>query len=155
MVSIFSATSSGMLTSNSSSSSITNSTVSSESAPSSRRVVSGRMFSEDIPSCSQISSRILAEYHSKEPHLGQVASAAGTENSMFVSAPHTAQRLGSPSGVRDEMTVPMLLVYSPPLASKIPIDEGHETKQGNSYSQKPLHRTYHDDTPCQQPGCKS
>jgi hypothetical protein len=49
------------------------------------------------------------ENQSSEPQRGQGASSAGREGSMRILAPHTGQRFGTPSGVRDEITTRHLL----------------------------------------------
>ncbi len=95
-VSIFSRSSAEMLTPYSSSSSITNSTSSSESAPRS--------------SVRKLSSLTLApsrsrNHHSKCPQLGQTASPACNDGSTLAYFPHTGHRCGKPSGVRDEIVI--------------------------------------------------
>jgi len=46
----------------------------------------------------------LRENQTRVPHWGQGASPGGNEGSMRKSAPQTGQRLGRPSGVREEIT---------------------------------------------------
>ena len=97
---ICSATSSGMVMSNSSSSSITSSTVSSESAPRSDNDEANRVSKVAVYFSSPSRFR---NHQSSCPQLGQHESPVVSEDSMFATFPQRGQRCGTPSGVRDEM----------------------------------------------------
>lgn len=88
---------------------MTSSTVSSESAPSSVSIAFGMTCSVATPKvwANRLwkDASMSAESQSRWPQFGHGASPAGSENSKFASAPHNTQRIGCPSGVRDEIII--------------------------------------------------